>query len=363
MSDLVEIIERVKSNKDRDGWNEFETRVFVIHKVLSTLGYSDSEIRHEYPVRTGMVDLAMLANTDHMWFIEAKRWSQSLLDREIDQTLNYANVYGRRFAVLTNGQEWRLYDNSIQGQSESKKLLQFSLFDSDAEDKFQFLNRANMIDEAVLKYIEVQNLYKLLDSELINPQSSLLKVIRKEITKRPMSCTSEQLSVYFTKLIRVALPVVPQFSETNCLRTPEIESPTKPRMPNLNQEIESNLNELVEQNLKFSKPAALTIYGDRVEVTKWIEVLSKVLEFLYKRDKLPSTPYKISWHSAGPWLVASQDSGVPMRSPKEVPGSEGKYLFEANLSASSIARFVRVLCDQAGFPPDSLRIKWKPRND
>ena len=60
----------------------------------------------------------------------------SLEDIHAKQALNYANHNGKRFVVLTNGREWRLYDNSIQGVIGEKLLAEVLLDNTHGIEQF-----------------------------------------------------------------------------------------------------------------------------------------------------------------------------------------------------------------------------------
>ena len=113
--------------------SEADTITKVILEILRAIGYSNDDFQQEYPVSSGKVDIAVLTEHSHaMWFIEAKAWEETLRDKEIEQTLSYVNTKGLRFAVLTNGKHWKLYDNKVQGQASDKLVRETELSADDS---------------------------------------------------------------------------------------------------------------------------------------------------------------------------------------------------------------------------------------
>jgi hypothetical protein len=75
-------------------------------------------------------DYTVLENTNFTWYLEVKDWNEALRDGDVGQALNYVNQNGKRFAALTNGQIWRLYDDNVkQSLPEEKMILEVQLID------------------------------------------------------------------------------------------------------------------------------------------------------------------------------------------------------------------------------------------
>ena len=118
--------------------NESNTCDWVILPLLYAAGYERRDIESRIADSTQQYpDYTILPSTPSATlYLEAKAWSVSLDDLPAKQALNYANHNGKRFVVLTNGQVWRLYDNSIQGLLADKLVIQASIQDHEAVTKF-----------------------------------------------------------------------------------------------------------------------------------------------------------------------------------------------------------------------------------
>ena len=129
---LVDTIEHAQGCFEQTPRNETETRSWTIDPLLIASGYLPREITpelkdqgHRYP------DYTILPSTSHSWYLEAKAWNVSLEDKQVIQALDYANHNGKRWVVLSNGQCWRLYDNSIQDVAAQKLVTEASLKDTE----------------------------------------------------------------------------------------------------------------------------------------------------------------------------------------------------------------------------------------
>lgn len=99
--------------EERPPRNEQETVQRVILPLLRELaGYNPEEDFHyEHSSLAGRADIYYPAQAaqNALW-IEVKDWNTPLEDKHAVQLVNYVNEQGGRWGVLTNGQEWRLYD-------------------------------------------------------------------------------------------------------------------------------------------------------------------------------------------------------------------------------------------------------------
>ena len=120
--------------------NESNTCDWVILPLLLAAGYSRRDIESRIADSTGQFpDYTILpAAPGAIWYLEAKAWGVMLEDIHAKQALNYANHNGKRFVVLTNGQSWRLYDNSIQGVLADKLISCAALSDTATITRFLY---------------------------------------------------------------------------------------------------------------------------------------------------------------------------------------------------------------------------------
>ena len=112
--------------------NESNTCEQIILPILWAAGYARREVVSRTADSTGLFpDYTLLPNqSSATYYLEAKAWNVALEDKHVTQALDYANRNGKRFVVLTNGRDWRLYDNTILGVSEAKLIAHAPLHET-----------------------------------------------------------------------------------------------------------------------------------------------------------------------------------------------------------------------------------------
>lgn len=132
---VIEILkERIRIHRPSLQQNETRTRTALIDPLLTALGWDVSDpglVTPEYGVGQGRVDYA-LNGSDAIpaAMVEAKRLNHPLNDDERMQMLNYANVRGVRYAAVTDGDIWELYEVFKYATLEDRRLLNVKITDT-----------------------------------------------------------------------------------------------------------------------------------------------------------------------------------------------------------------------------------------
>ena len=132
MTALVEAIHKahklIDGHKGPRGLNEENTKGALIEPILRALGWNvedPDEVTREYKGkrRDKPVDYALRLLRSPRLFVEAKALGADLSDRKwAGQIMGYATVAGVKWAVLTDGNEYRIYNTHAPVDVE-KKLL------------------------------------------------------------------------------------------------------------------------------------------------------------------------------------------------------------------------------------------------
>jgi hypothetical protein len=128
-------IQQVRDRKELIG--EQNTKAALIDPLLSSLGWELQEIdevRREYRRKSqdNPVDYALFLNRTECLLIEAKSLEKDLGDRKwISQNISYAAVVGVKWCLLTNGDEYRIYNSHAEVDVDEKLFRKVSISDSD----------------------------------------------------------------------------------------------------------------------------------------------------------------------------------------------------------------------------------------
>jgi len=129
---VIEILkERIRMHRQLLQQNETRTRMALIDPLLTALGWDVSDpglVTPEYSVGQGRVDYALNgSNTIPAAIVEAKRLDHPLNNDERMQMLNYANMRGVRYAAVTDGNIWELYEVFKYATLEDRRLLNVTI--------------------------------------------------------------------------------------------------------------------------------------------------------------------------------------------------------------------------------------------
>ncbi|MBC8065962.1 MAG: DUF4357 domain-containing protein [Chlorobia bacterium] len=163
--------------------NEANTCDWVIRPLLVALGYANHEIHAQASdVSNRFPDYTVLPDTDHTWYLEAKTWKAALESQHVDQSMNYAHSNGRRWVVLTNGQEWRLYDDRIQGKSADRLVATARLDDEPGMTRFlEALSRDSIVTARVDSYASERRVREYLVNAIADASSPVIEAVLKAI--------------------------------------------------------------------------------------------------------------------------------------------------------------------------------------
>jgi len=124
---LAEVRRRIQQSSRRH-LNEQNTKATLIEPVLQALGWNVEdieEVQREFRLkkRDKPVDYGLLVLRTPRLFLEAKALGENLDDRRwANQIMGYASVAGVEWIVLTDGNEYRIYNTHapVAAQKPSK---------------------------------------------------------------------------------------------------------------------------------------------------------------------------------------------------------------------------------------------------
>ena len=137
LGELIAVIETLKQRIAVHGSalreNETRTRMALIDPLLQVLGWDTSDpslVIPEYSVGGGKADYALLSQEGHPTAaIEAKRLDEPL-HSHLMQMVSYSAMAGIRYAGITNGDQWELYDVLRPVALTERRILDLRISDS-----------------------------------------------------------------------------------------------------------------------------------------------------------------------------------------------------------------------------------------
>jgi hypothetical protein len=107
--------------------NESDT-ANIVHKFFQdVLGWDFLDLTSEYKIKSTYCDLAIKYEGDILLLIEVKAIGLNLKDEHLMQASNYAANEGVRFALLTNGEHYRLYHVGLGDKINVSFIFDFNL--------------------------------------------------------------------------------------------------------------------------------------------------------------------------------------------------------------------------------------------
>ena len=193
LDNAIEIVrKRIQQMRERkDGIGEQNTKAAFIEPILIALGWDLQEIdevRREYRCKPqdNPVDYALFLQRSECLFIEAKSFEKDLNDRKwISQNLSYATVVGVKWCVLTNGDEYRIYNSHAAVDVEQKLFRSVRISDTAnaavVRETLNLLSKAQMqgrlIDELWKLHFVDRNVGRIAESLFASQDGSLVKLI------------------------------------------------------------------------------------------------------------------------------------------------------------------------------------------
>ncbi|GIW99321.1 MAG: hypothetical protein KatS3mg111_2654 [Pirellulaceae bacterium] len=199
----IEDVRRKIARYGKTAINEQNTKATLIQPILRALDWDvedleDVHMEYRQQGRDKPVDYALMIRRTPCMFVEAKALQESLDDRRwANQIMGYASVAGVQWVVLTNGDEYRIYNSHAAVPVEEKLFRQFRISDpaTHPEKCLAMLSKAAMSDrqidqlwDAYFVDRQVAAAVEALFGRGDGPSPSLVRLIRRSV---PTLKTSE----------------------------------------------------------------------------------------------------------------------------------------------------------------------------
>lgn len=361
----MELSDKIKQIYEEAGINgsqrlsEADTCERIITRLLRDVaGYHYADYSsQETDAARGRPDYTVLPGTAETWYLEAKAWNVPLNDGEAAQAMNYVNSQGKRWAVLTNGREWRLYDNHKVGVPAAEKMqAQAEYPDFASIEKFlSAISKQSIMSGKLEEFALRERIAQQLEVGLQNPDSALVKALAKEL--KATTSRGRQFIADFFKRKNSFNPnaETQQMSETVTISSPvEQEKFEEGSLVSFSQILH------IRGTLTGAKPTGLQLdHAAEVVVNTWKEIVIAIIRWIDSLGKLPQIPFPENSMYMLNYQPLQRD-GTNMLNAQKLDLTGGKTLFvETNTNTVLKLSQIEKLCNAAGISPERIRVRLR----
>jgi len=333
---LEMVVERVKKYRSLYEQNEMAVRSQIIEPILRGLGWdveNPEEVQPNVSTEGGIPDYSLLKGDKKVLFIEAKKLSVDIGQREvIRQLAKYCFDEGMRYGVLTNGAIWILFRAFQEGTTMSERIVWKT--DIENDELTASVRRLNTISK-----------YNIDDIEKLIKKLQILDEIWHSLLDEPKDLAKGFIPV-FESLIKEGYPEY-EFGRA------EIEDFIIERV----KELISSEETIIGPPIPPTEPKRkMKIGTDIYEIENSYDILVNTAEWLINKGRLRRENCPIaSGHKRN--LVNIQPKhryGDDFRAPKKL--SNGLYI-ETHYSTASCITNARKLLERCGYRRGMLEVQ------
>ena len=185
------------------GLNETETRAHLIDPILDALGYSSlGEIRREVrlPDSGHVVDYLLTAGSVRI-VVEAKALRSGLGPRDASQLVGYCAMDGVRWALLTDGIHWEVFDVELPGNWQARRVAVVDIEPEAADGSgraHEWLSlfskeRLGVAEEDLIERTRTERAHSLLDESLTDPTSQAIQALTRTLLTAGIEVESHEV--------------------------------------------------------------------------------------------------------------------------------------------------------------------------
>lgn len=346
MADLKEtieiVLERIRTYRNLYEKSEESVRYQTINPTLKALGWNPEnpeEVQPNISTEEGVPDYLLLKNNKKVLFIEAKKLSVDVEQKEIVRKLGqYCFGEGMPYGVLSNGATWILFRAFQEGTTMAERIVW--KVDLESDDITASLRRLDTISKGNIENIEI--LIKKLQ---------ILDEIWQSLLEEPKELIIGLIPV-FERLIQEGYPDY-EFTPL------EIEDFIKERVRELILPPTETGNKGATDSEVWERrerPGKMKIGREVFEIRKSYEVLVNTANWLIKQGKLKPTDcpvgtgYRRNLVNRDP----KHKYGEIFRAPKKL--SNGLWI-EVHYSTASCINNARRLLEKYGYSGSLLEVQ------
>jgi predicted type IV restriction endonuclease len=340
-----ELLFKIKKNLEQLGnktIGEAQTKQSFINPIISALGwdiadYDEVKLEYKHTRKDTPVDYAIFIDLNPKLFIEAKQMGLNMDERKwVAQMLTYSNMAGVKWALLTDGNHYKLYNTIAEAKLDEKLFFEWKMSELTEDNLGRYLDILSLLSKEKLKdnaievewknHFEVNKVKDALEKIIDSKDELLVRLIKRNtgLGKTTVENSLNKLKIKIEKIYQPGKPVVPS-APTKCLRS----------------------------GVTGEKPEKVIILGNTFNVKTWKGVLIDVAESLIKHspeafEKLADS--ELMKRGKRVYLTRSENL---LREARQL--SNGSFI-ELWFSANSIVSLAEKMLKGCGFKETDLKV-------
>jgi hypothetical protein len=340
---LAPIVEKIKKFRSLYEQNEMAVRDQIVNPILRNLGWNPEnpeEVQPNVSTEEGVPDYSLIKNGKKILFVEAKKLSVDIEQREvIRQLAKYSFIEGTKYGVLTNGAVWVLIRSFEEGTTLTERIVWKS--DLENEELPAVLRKIVAISKTNIEHIEVlvkkvQILDEIWQSLLDEPQEmikGLMPVVKSIISQGYPDYHFEDTEIEDLLKERVK----------EIISGPEEEAPTETAVESI--------------PWRDGRPRKMKLKGKVFELRNSFEILVNTANWLIENGKLKPSDCPVGIGRGKRNLINKEPKhkyGDDFRAPKKL--SNGLWI-ETHYSTAASINYTKRLLEKFGVSSDILTIE------
>jgi hypothetical protein len=341
---LTPIIEKIKKYRSLYEQNEMAVREQIVNPILSSLGWNPEnpeEVQPNVSTEEGVPDYSLMKNRKKILFVEAKKLSVDIEQREvIRQLAKYSFSEGTKYGVLTNGAVWILIRSFEEGTTLTERIVWKT--DLENEELPTVSRKLTTISKTNIEQIEV-----------LVKKVQILDEIWQSLSDEPEEMIKGLMPVV-KLLISQGYPDY-QFEDA------EIEDLLKERIKEIisgpSEEETPSETPIEPISWRGESPRKMKLKGEVFELRNSFEILVNTANWLIKNGKLRPSDCPVGIGRGKRNLINKEPKhkyGSDFRAPKKL--SNGLWI-ETHYSTAGCINYAKRLLEKFGVSSDTLMIE------
>ena len=339
--DLFKIKKKLESLGNKS-IGEAQTKESFINPIISALGWDISDfdevkLEYKHTKKDMPVDYAIFIDLNPKLFIEAKQLGLNMDDRKwIAQMLTYSTMAGVKWALLTDGNHYKLYNTIAEAKLDEKLFFEWKMEELNENNVDEYINFLSLLSKEKFKddaieiawknHFEVNKVKEVLENLIDDRDELFLKLINKK-TKLGKTVVANSLNKLKIKIEKVSQPDIPTISHI----------PTK----------------YLRKGFTGKKPEKVILFGNTINVKWWRDVLINTAESLIKHAPDAFNKLADSEKMKGPRRIYLTKTKNLIHASHQL--SNGLFI-DVGLCANAIVRLAKKILKGCGYKETDLEI-------